>query len=89
MCAYEQAIEDGANYIECDVVLTKDLVPVCLHEYWLDLTTDVADRIEFADRRQNFTDPISGETIDNWFTFNFTLVELKTLKKKQVRLHIN
>jgi len=86
MRAYEQAIADGADYIECDVTLTKDLVPVCIHENWLDLTTDVETRPEFADRKRNITDPISGQTLENWYAIDFTLVELKTLRKKQVSL---
>jgi len=44
--AYERAISDGADAIECDVTLSKDLVPICLHEELLQVTTDVADRAE-------------------------------------------
>jgi len=51
--AYRRAISDGADVIECDVTLSRDLVPVCLHENRLQTTTDVADRPEFADRNRS------------------------------------
>ena len=53
--AYERAISDGADVIECDVTLSKDLVPVCLHEELLQVTTDVPDRPEFNNRRRSIT----------------------------------
>ena len=53
--AYQRAISDGANVIECDVTLSRDLVPVCLHEELLELSTDVANRSEFTDRRRSIT----------------------------------
>jgi len=55
--AYERAISDGADVIECDVVLSRDLVPVCLHEELLQVTTDVADRPEFAGRKRSIAVP--------------------------------
>jgi len=82
--AYEQSIEDGADYIECDVTLTKDQVPICNHENYLSPTTDVADRPEFADRRRTLTIPGAG-TFNDWFAIDFTRAELKTLRKKQAR----
>jgi len=56
--AYQRAISDGADAIECDVTLSRDLVPVCLHEELLQVTTDVANRPEFADRRRSITIPV-------------------------------
>ena len=53
--AYQRAIKDGADVIECDVTLSRDLVPVCLHEESLELTTDVANRSEFIDRRRSIS----------------------------------
>ena len=53
--AYQRAISDGADAIECDVTLSRDLVPVCLHEELLQVTTDVANRSEFADRRRSIS----------------------------------
>lgn len=85
--AYRRAIEDGADYVECDVTLTRDLVPVCIHENWLSQTTDVATRREFADRRRNLTVELEdgGQrfNVDDWFAIDFTLAELKTLRVKQ------
>ncbi len=76
--AYRLAIKQGADYIEPDVVLTKDGVPVVRHEAELSLTTDVADRPEFADRRSSRT--AYGQTIEGWFVDDFTLAEIKTLR---------
>lgn len=80
VAAYRRAIEDGADYVECDVTLTQDLIPVCLHENWLSQTTDVATRRKFANRRRNLT---VGFKINDWFAVDFTLAELKTLRVKQ------
>jgi len=55
--AYKRAISDGADVIECDITLSLDLVPVCLHEEFLQKTTDVADRPEFANRNRTVTIP--------------------------------
>jgi len=54
--AFERAISDGADVLECDVTLSMDLVPVCLHEELLQVTTDVANRTEFQDR---YSEPIN------------------------------
>ena len=61
--AYERAISDGADVIECDVTLSKDLVPVCLHEELLQVTTDVADRPEFNNRRRSITVIVDGRQV--------------------------
>ena len=53
--AYQRAISDGADVIECDITLSRDLVPVCLHEETLQVTTDVADRPQFSSRRRTIT----------------------------------
>jgi len=53
--AFQRAISDGADVIECDVTLSRDLVPVCLHEELLQVTTDVANRSEFTDRRRSIS----------------------------------
>lgn len=52
---YRRAVDDMSDYVECDVTLTRDLIPVCLHENSLSRTTDVADHPEFADRRRTIT----------------------------------
>lgn len=77
LAAYAQAIADGADYIEPDLVMTRDGVLVARHENEISGTTDVASRKEFADRRTTKT--IDGESVQGWFTEDFTLAELKTL----------
>ncbi|PFG42544.1 glycerophosphoryl diester phosphodiesterase [Isoptericola jiangsuensis] len=78
LASYEQAILQCADYIEPDVVATKDGVLVARHENEIGGTTDVADRPEFADRRT--TKQIDGRAVTGWFTEDFTLAELRTLR---------
>ena len=61
--AYERAISDGADAIECDVTLSMDLAPVCLLEELLQGTTDVADRAEFRDRYGSITVLVDGNPV--------------------------
>src|SRR5215207_1417224 len=79
--SYLLAIEQGCDYIEPDVVMTKDGVLVVRHENEISGTTDVVDRPEFADR--NTTKTIDGIEVTGWFTEDFTLAELKTLRAKE------
>ncbi len=79
--AYELAIEQGADFIEPDLVMTRDGHLVARHENEIGGTTDVADRAEFADRRATKT--IDGVEITGWFTEDFTLAELKTLRARE------
>ncbi|RDV01597.1 glycerophosphodiester phosphodiesterase [Sphingorhabdus pulchriflava] len=81
IASYTLAIEQGADYIEPDLVLTKDGVLVARHENEISETTDVADRPEFADRKASKT--IDGQKMTGWFTEDFTLAELKTLRAKE------
>lgn len=81
LAAYERAIDQGADYIEPDLVATKDLVLVARHENELSGTTDVASREEFADRRR--TKEIDGQRVAGWFVEDFTLAELRTLRAKE------
>lgn len=78
LAAYGKAIADGADYVEPDLVCTRDGVLVARHEANLSETTDVASHPEFAGRRTRKT--IDGETHDGWFIDDFTLAELKTLR---------
>ncbi|GAA1711982.1 hypothetical protein GCM10009809_05260 [Isoptericola hypogeus] len=78
LAAYEQAILQCADYIEPDVVPTSDGVLVARHENEISGTTDVADHTEFADRRTTKT--IDGTAVTGWFTEDFTLAELRTLR---------
>lgn len=81
LAAYELAARQGADYVEPDLVLTKDGVLVARHENEIGGTTDVADHPEFADRR--ITKVIDGTSLTGWFTEDFTLAELKTLRAKE------
>jgi glycerophosphoryl diester phosphodiesterase len=81
LAAYELAIDQGADYVEPDLVVTKDLVLVARHENELSGTTDVAERPEFEDRRR--TKDIEGQMVTGWFAEDFTLAELRTLRVKE------
>ena len=81
LAAYKLAIDMGADFIEPDVVSTKDGVLVARHESELGCTTDVATRPRFADRRT--TKEIGGEPITGWFVQDFTLAELKLLRARE------
>ncbi|GGW80020.1 glycerophosphodiester phosphodiesterase family protein [Streptomyces lomondensis] len=76
--SYTYAVQTGADWIEPDLVPTKDHVLVVRHENEISQTTDVARRPEFADRRTTKT--VDGRSVTNWFTEDFTLAELKTLR---------
>lgn len=78
LAAYRLAIAQGADYIEPDVVSTKDGVLVARHENEISGTTDVAEHPEFADRRTTKT--IDGRPVTGWFTEDFTFAELRTLR---------
>ncbi|MEV0721554.1 glycerophosphodiester phosphodiesterase [Micromonospora purpureochromogenes] len=79
--AYRLAIRMGADYIEPDLVSTKDGVLVARHENEISGTTDVSTRPEFAGRKATRT--IDGVAVTGWFTEDFTLAELKTLRAKE------
>lgn len=82
LAAYQLAIEQGANYIEPDLVLTQDGVMVARHEPMLDDTTDVA--VKFPATRKT-TRPVDGVPTTAYFASDFTLAEMKTLRAKQSR----
>jgi glycerophosphoryl diester phosphodiesterase len=79
--SYERAIADGADFIEPDLVVTKDGVLVVRHENNLIETTDVREKREFADRYA--TKWIDSKEVKGWFTEDFTFKELKTLRAKE------
>ena len=81
LAAYELAIDQGADFIEPDLVPTKDGVLVARHENEISGTTDVATRPKFAARRTTKT--IDGSQITGWFTEDFTLAELLSLRARE------
>jgi len=81
LAAYQKAIEDGADIIEPDLVITKDGVLVARHENDITGTTNVATVSQFASRKS--TKSIDGIPVTGWFTEDFTLAELKTLRAKE------
>ncbi|QYX32891.1 glycerophosphodiester phosphodiesterase [Sphaerospermopsis torques-reginae] len=81
LAAYQLAIELGADYIEPDLVITKDGVLIARHENEISATTDIAEHPEFAHLRT--TKIIDGEIITGWFTEDFTLAEIKTLRAQE------
>ncbi|MBE3012221.1 glycerophosphodiester phosphodiesterase [Microbispora sp. NEAU-D428] len=78
LLSYQTAIALGADYIEPDLVSTRDHVLVARHENEISGTTDVASHPEFAGRRTTKT--IDGVAVTGWFTEDFTLDELRTLR---------
>src|SRR3954462_7165318 len=78
LASYELAARMGADYIEPDLVSTKDGGLGAGHEPARVATTDVADHPEFADRRTTKT--VDGVELTGWFTEDFTLAELRTLR---------
>lgn len=81
LASYALAIEQGADFIEPDLVVTRDGVLVCRHEPLLDETTDVASHPEFAARRKTAT--LDGAIATGWFAEDFTLDELKRLRARE------
>ena len=81
LASYAKAIADGADFIEPDLVMTRDGVLVARHENEIGGTTDVARHAEFADRKT--TKSIDGHNVSGWFTEDFTLAELKTLRARE------
>jgi glycerophosphoryl diester phosphodiesterase len=79
--AYAMAIEMGADYIEPDLVVTKDGVLIARHEPMLSGTTNVADLPQFASRKT--TRKVDGVDTTDWFADDFTLAEIKQLRAKQ------
>jgi glycerophosphoryl diester phosphodiesterase len=81
LAAYQKAIDDGADIVEPDLVSTKDGVLVARHENEIGGTTNVADVAQFSARKATKT--IDGIPVTGWFTEDFTLAELKTLRARE------
>ncbi|MCP3757688.1 glycerophosphodiester phosphodiesterase [Streptomyces sp. TBY4] len=81
LASYQLALDLGADVVEQDLVPTRDGHLVCRHENEIGGTTDVADHLEFASRKTTRT--VDGVPVTGWFTEDFTLAELKTLRAKE------
>lgn len=81
LAAYTLALQQGADALEPDLVMTRDGVLVARHENELGGTTDVAQQARFASRR--VTKRIDGEAVSGWFSEDFTLEELKSLRARE------
>jgi glycerophosphoryl diester phosphodiesterase len=79
--SYQLAVDQGADFIEPDLVMTRDGVLIARHENEIGTTTDVAGHPEYAERRR--TQLIDGEAMTGWFTEDFTLAEIKTLRARE------
>lgn len=82
LAAYALAITLGADYVEPDLVMTSDGHLVARHENELSLSTDISEHPEFANRFR--TQTVNGKVTSGWFSEDFTLAELKTLRTKEV-----
>lgn len=81
LASYELAIVMGVDYIEPDIVSTKDGILIARHENDITETTNIANKPEFAHRKN--TKRIDGKKITGWFADDFTLTEIKTLRAKE------
>jgi glycerophosphoryl diester phosphodiesterase len=81
LAAYTQAVAEGADFIEPDLVPTRDGHLVARHENEISGTTDVADKPDFASRKRS--QQIDGMAVTGWFTEDFSLAELKTLRARE------
>jgi len=81
LAGYFIAIQQGADYVEPDLVISRDGALLARHENEIGGTTDVASHPEFAARK--VTKKIDGESVTGWFTEDFTLAELKTLRARE------
>lgn len=79
--AYLRAIKEGADFIETDILSSKDGVLICHHDVILDATTDIAEHKEFADRKRTYE--VQGYKVTGFFTVDFTWKELQTLRVNQ------
>jgi glycerophosphoryl diester phosphodiesterase len=81
MEGYKRAVEMGVDFIEPDLVVTKDGVLIARHEPMLGGTTDISTRPEFASRKRKVK--VDGIETDDWFAFDLTLAEIKSLRAIQ------
>ncbi|KAH8939278.1 hypothetical protein BDL97_15G029600 [Sphagnum fallax] len=75
--AYERAVVEGTDFLETDIISTKDGKLICFHDLILDATTDIANHTEFKDRVRTYE--VQGANVTGFFTVDFTLAEILTL----------
>lgn len=81
LASYGLAVELGADYVEPDLVATRDGVLVARHEHEISATTDVAEHRELAHLRTTKT--VAGQAVSGWFTEDLTYAELRTLRCRE------
>jgi glycerophosphoryl diester phosphodiesterase len=81
LASYALAVFQGADFIEPDLVMTRDGHLIARHENILDETTDVAAHPGFASRRA--TKVLDGFTVTAWWSEDFTLAEIKQLRARE------
>ncbi|GAB4860884.1 Glycerophosphodiester phosphodiesterase gdpd6 [Ancistrocladus abbreviatus] len=79
--AYMRAIVEGADFIETDILSSKDGILICFHDVTLDATTNILDHKEFAHRKATYE--VQGANVTGYFVVDFTWAELQTLRTKQ------
>jgi glycerophosphoryl diester phosphodiesterase len=85
--SYQRAVDEGADVIECDLTISRDLVLLCLHENWINSTTNIADVYSF-DRANSYYVADQLRVITDYFAVDFTLAELKPLVRKKQQFTI-
>ena len=79
--SYKLAIAQGADCVECDIVVTKDLQLVCNHDAWLSDTTDAEAR--YPDRKRTYNLPEAGGNVTGVFAIDLTFAEVRALRVRQ------
>lgn len=80
----QRAIEEGADFIETDILSSKDGVLVCFHDVTLDNTTDIANRTEFANRKRTYE--VQGENMTGFFTGSVAKLAIHCSTSLQISL---
>lgn len=78
MTLWQRAIEEGADFIETDILSSKDGVLICFHDVTLDETTDIAEHKEFANRKRTYD--VQGANTTGYFTGSLLFLVLLILK---------
>lgn len=77
----QRAIEEGTDFIETDILASKDGHLICFHDVTLDATTDVANRTEFANRKRTYE--VQGENMSGWFVGMWVAILFVVILKKK------